>query len=336
MTASARTHFATAARRRGRRGFTFTEVLFAVMILGVGFILIAGIFPVSLSQVKLNNEESTAASVARAAVSYLQRQAELPNGGEMFRATVPNSYAPPSGGTLTFPQSFSYYGQVWSLYDDRMHLQTTAPADPFTHQAQRDLMWGTVSGNMIFSGDPRFAWTAVYRRDMTYLKGTNGSVSEVPDPYAQVTVIVLQSRNKPTFTQEDIATRNLAARRAKATFATGAQCEITTNPQYAAEGAYVIVSQDPGVSGRRPEGWMNGRVYRLGTREPTDPNKYDLVPGSDFQTDPGPDGKYGNADDVSTLNNVEVVIVGPGFLNGAPEGSAMDVSAFTSYVKVSN
>ena len=30
-----------------RRGFTFTEVMFAVILLGIGFIMLAGMFPVA-------------------------------------------------------------------------------------------------------------------------------------------------------------------------------------------------------------------------------------------------------------------------------------------------
>ena len=55
--------------RLRRGGFTFTEVLFAVLILGIGFIMIAGIFPVSLQQTRLNQEETAGAQIAMAAVT---------------------------------------------------------------------------------------------------------------------------------------------------------------------------------------------------------------------------------------------------------------------------
>src|SRR5687767_12499220 len=58
--------------RRRPTGFNFTEVLFAVMILGIGFIMVAAIFPVALSQVKSNNEESGAARVARSVLPVLE------------------------------------------------------------------------------------------------------------------------------------------------------------------------------------------------------------------------------------------------------------------------
>src|SRR3954454_22652181 len=56
-----------------RAGFTFVEVLFAVMILGIGFIMIAGIFPVAINQTQLNGEETVGAALARNGVHYLEQ-----------------------------------------------------------------------------------------------------------------------------------------------------------------------------------------------------------------------------------------------------------------------
>mgnify|MGYP003884520069 CR=1 FL=1 len=42
----------------GHRGFTFTEVLFAVLLLGVGFIMLAGIFPVAIRQAQTSVEQT--------------------------------------------------------------------------------------------------------------------------------------------------------------------------------------------------------------------------------------------------------------------------------------
>jgi len=67
--------------RRGRRtallrgGFSFIEILFAVMILGVGFIMIAAIFPVSLSQTRMSNEESFSAAMSRGAQRFIEEVA---------------------------------------------------------------------------------------------------------------------------------------------------------------------------------------------------------------------------------------------------------------------
>ncbi len=55
--------------RRRFRGFTFTEVLFAVMILGIGFILIAAVLPVAIRQSRQNVDEQTARNLAGEALA---------------------------------------------------------------------------------------------------------------------------------------------------------------------------------------------------------------------------------------------------------------------------
>ena len=45
-------------------GFSFVEVLFAVIILGVGFIMIAAVFPVAIRQTKSTIDETSAATIA--------------------------------------------------------------------------------------------------------------------------------------------------------------------------------------------------------------------------------------------------------------------------------
>src|SRR6478672_4135434 len=62
------------ARRhgRGRRGgFSFPEVLFAVAVLGIGFIMVAAIFPVAIMQTQAALEESTGTTVVRNGVQLI-------------------------------------------------------------------------------------------------------------------------------------------------------------------------------------------------------------------------------------------------------------------------
>jgi len=72
-------------RMRLRRGFTFTEILFAVILLGIGFIMLAAMFPVAIQQTQLNGEETAGASVGAAGAKYVEQiasEATLPpNGG---------------------------------------------------------------------------------------------------------------------------------------------------------------------------------------------------------------------------------------------------------------
>lgn len=62
-------------QRRGR-GFTFAEMLFAVMILGMGMILIAGIFPVAVRQTQQTVDNAVARETAQSGVSYVAAVAD--------------------------------------------------------------------------------------------------------------------------------------------------------------------------------------------------------------------------------------------------------------------
>ncbi|HEX8914637.1 MAG TPA: prepilin-type N-terminal cleavage/methylation domain-containing protein [Humisphaera sp.] len=79
----------TAGRRPRRRGgFSFVEVLFAVMILGIGFIMLAGIFPVAMRQAADTLDETLAMSMARKAATVLgdsQILGTIPNNGNVVR-----------------------------------------------------------------------------------------------------------------------------------------------------------------------------------------------------------------------------------------------------------
>lgn len=76
-------------RLQRARGYTFTEVLFAVILLGVGFIMLAGIFPVAIRQSQTSADETTSAAIARLATDTLQNvlnQSNTPVTGNEFRA----------------------------------------------------------------------------------------------------------------------------------------------------------------------------------------------------------------------------------------------------------
>jgi len=61
---------------RRARGFSFTEILFAVMILGIGFIMVAAMFPVALQQTENSTSDTTAASIARQGVNFVNQIAQ--------------------------------------------------------------------------------------------------------------------------------------------------------------------------------------------------------------------------------------------------------------------
>ncbi len=101
------------------------------MILGVGFILIAGIFPAALSQTESTSEETVAAALGREGAAFVSR---LPHRSDPQVLT-----ADPIGTLRPFD------------------------ASPLTTTAGKSL-WDMVRGNMIHVEDPRYAWVPFYRR----------------------------------------------------------------------------------------------------------------------------------------------------------------------------
>src|SRR3954447_17470267 len=147
---------------RRRLGFAFTEVLFAVMVLGIGFIMIAAMFPVTIRQTQNTMGDVIGANEAKAALAYMQTIASDAN----FPSTVPRlaSGAPdPSKPAKLFSMTQAPYAPVTS---------TTQPALPG---------YFALRGNFVNPNNPRIAWLPVYRRGV-HFKGAN----LVADPFAQV------------------------------------------------------------------------------------------------------------------------------------------------------
>ena len=112
-----------------KRGFSIVEVMFAIMILGVGFIMVAAIFPVAIQQNQANIEESTGRTVALSGAIQtaniirlvpLADRAAFNTAGEFRRvAEIPNT-------TPIFARDF-------------------------------------INSSTIYDADPRFGWTSLYQ-----------------------------------------------------------------------------------------------------------------------------------------------------------------------------
>src|SRR6266567_9033270 len=73
-TTIARTRGARApVARFGQPAFSFTEVMFAVVILGVGFIMVAAMFPVAIHQSQTTNDENTGSHISRGATNVVRQ-----------------------------------------------------------------------------------------------------------------------------------------------------------------------------------------------------------------------------------------------------------------------
>ena len=115
-----------------RRGFTFIEVMFAVIVLGVGVTMIAAMLPVAIQTTQETRENAAGSATLEAGFHLLEQVYE--DGGGMP--------APPTGGPVTWPAR---------------NIDFTAAFQP-TALAQ-------TLGNRVLTSDPTFMWLPFYDRD---------------------------------------------------------------------------------------------------------------------------------------------------------------------------
>jgi hypothetical protein len=310
------------------RGFSFTEVLFAVMILGIGFIMVAAIFPVAIQQAKSSTEETRAAAVARGAANYLEKIAS-------------NSTMPATGlGNVVVAGDYDRDGDGITV--------TTA-----------------LQGSAIVAGDNRYAWIPFYRRygnpDDAATWSPFAQVYMVP-VLARSRGDFVGTRVDTVGPPRILNNAGAAIIPARIRDGQNGAPDTVQFDQFAelvSEGCFVIIAN--ALHGTRP--WdeqvaphLHGRVYRVGN--PVDngnspANVWELMPGYDFDpiridqdgdpltsAPPIPtDGKEvvlrGNGD----LDRLFVFVVGrgqsPGDASGRSfEGTAQDVAAYTTFVNV--
>lgn len=287
-----------------RSGFSFVELLFATMLLGIGFILIAAMFPVAATQTRATQDEITAAAIARGMT-------------DTVRSLARNNLMPPTEG------------QVRSI---RNPQRTTGTTQDFP---AGDALWNRLAPMAIDPTDPRFASVIFYRRGGTLANA---------DPFAQLIVIVARVRDNDTYnvnndlvgTPANLQGRPVRVRIADGTAPNPDTVEILAGPVDAvAEGAFVIISDDTNsyASGDQPDnaGRMNGRIYRVGRQ--TGPTTFELAPGFDFTPVPDPDAS-GPQIAINGLNDAEAFIVGRTFRGGNFTGGAQDIACYTTIIPV--
>ncbi len=181
--------------RNVRRGFTFTEVMFAVIILGVGFVMIAAILPVAIQQSKLSVDEATAAAVTQAALNTITTSApSIVTGGTGKYHASPYTLFPPTrpAANGVGKGTVFYFGQTsvgsTGEPDNTGRAKHDANNDFLTVDQQINLMMGS----MIYNTDPRFGWVAFYQRDSIDATGTGS-------PFARLTILVMQSKLKANY-----------------------------------------------------------------------------------------------------------------------------------------
>lgn len=158
-------------RRRGRTGFSFIELMFAVMILGIGLIMVAAVLFSGGIQTQEASDQTLGAGAGREALSYMRTVAT-----ERFMPrTLPPLLGPFEDFVLNGPATRPVRsGWVLSFHDPRLTGAALPPHDsdgnelPSPPEGQCDLMWSAVAGNLIAPSDPRYAWVPLYRRDRVY------------------------------------------------------------------------------------------------------------------------------------------------------------------------
>ena len=116
------------------KGFSFVEVLFSIMLLGIGLILIAAIFPLAAQQQQITLDESVARATAQAGVTIVAEMAT----------------------TANMPKE-----------DGEVHpLGTSSTGGSSTR------LWSEFAGNTISAANRRYAWTGFIKRDPSDSKAT--------------------------------------------------------------------------------------------------------------------------------------------------------------------
>jgi hypothetical protein len=316
-------------------------VLFAVVVLGIGFIMVAAIFPVAISQSKATADEVAAAGVARSGVSIMTNLVDNKRDLAALGLTRWADMMPviPIGAPGTIP------GDV-------------APIN--THYG-----WRMLRGNMIFRDDPRYAFVPLYRRGQTLVSG-----APQPNATAQIYIIGVQcratDRDEVFFDQRDVSLNPTPPYPSGGGPApsdadmTALSAQLTTNPNNLTPRRILIQLQDVANDvdlikvNRNPAGASvmtenlpdavaqgayvivagTGNIYRVGTRRedleaPSTPANtthfvYELQPGNDLR-----DATENQATDVAAW-----CIGRERRADGTFAGPAQDISIYTALVPV--
>lgn len=183
-------NFAPPTRPPARRAFTFTEVMFAVVILGIGFIMIAAIFPVAIRQNAQSAEESLAIPAAERAVATISPRAR--------EALFPPTVRP--GTVNQSPTIFEYHPPLVALGE--------AYVNPAGQKVISDNLaaeqWVTFAGDLISTVDQRLGFAVAYGRSGPVTNNFFAPPQVIsPGQSMRMVVVVAQSRNSARFNETD-------------------------------------------------------------------------------------------------------------------------------------
>ncbi len=264
---------------RHRCAFSFAEVMFAVVILGVGFIMVAAIFPVAIQQSQTTAQEGIAAAISRQAVNtMISVPKTTPSLESPLRSDHPTDFS-------IFPPTIKYH--VPGAAGSGVIEHPPAVVVPFT-----GARWALTKANFILPDDSRYAYVPFYKRE-------NNS------PVAQLIVVAVEVRNRSTY--DPAVDVNYYPAIVKATVTQGSFAQIgtatTITPAYIAinggvphEGDSVLVPLT--VAGAS---MPRGRTYRLGRQTVSGTFELDAADGlsqaDHLSGGAGNDGYWATSDD---------------------------------------
>jgi hypothetical protein len=204
----------TPAKRgaNGKSAFSFAEVMFAVVILGIGFILVAAIFPVAIQQTQTTSEENAASATARAAANAAGSiPTSVPN--PVYEYELPRPTPAPPATLLTFPPTVKNY-VLGTAGVAGGAVAPPAIVVPFFGQR-----WDAIKGSIISASDPRYAYVPFYRRE-------NGASQ------AQLIVVGVTPRNSTSYVSANVLPSTPASPPAQITTTWGIANEPATASTY--------------------------------------------------------------------------------------------------------
>ena len=159
------------------RGFTFIEVMFAVLVMGVGVIMIAAMLPVALKQTQETRESAAAASVLES--HFHEIETSISDAASLPATWYPNDPLLTAGHPALTPRVLT-----WPSYDNPRATDPPPNFDntPPTVPALEQTFAGRVS-----SSDPAFAAIPFY------VRGTGSR--------AELALVAVRARNIEQFPQ---------------------------------------------------------------------------------------------------------------------------------------
>lgn len=142
-------------------GFSLVEIMVAVMILGLGLVMVAGAFPVGLAAHEASMDETIAALLAQSAVSSVRMNRTI-DAERAFETTSDWSYFADNHGQIAVCECFNPSAGVHYLFDSSVAGHSGGRA--------ADMLGGSNINNWIsrsdrvYRPDPRYAYQVFYQR----------------------------------------------------------------------------------------------------------------------------------------------------------------------------